>query len=132
MASCTDNISQDNKVDHLSTIASSKFYHNYGQAITKNLNDTRKGLYDLDAIMTYVNENHANEANLCELDFTKSSVPGIDIYLDNVCSIHQALESLRRNLPAYTQLDKEEKVRVHEIYAAEFRKSTNIYFNLNN
>lgn len=132
MVSCTDNLSQEDKVDSLSIIASNQLYHVYGAAITKNLNDIREGLFDQDEIMQYVNANYEDVPDLCEVDFSQSTIRGINIYMNNLCDVNQSLETLRQNLPAYARLSRAEKVRVHEIYAAEFRNSSNIYFHLNN
>lgn len=132
MVSCTDNLSQEEKVDSLSIIASNQLYHAYGAAITKNLNDIRKGLFDQDEILQYVNTNFEDVPDLCGLDFSQNKVRGINIYMNNLCDVNQSLETLRQNLPAYARLSREDKVKVHEIYAAKLRDSSTILFDLKN
>jgi hypothetical protein len=132
LASCSDNFSQGEKVDSLRVIASNQLYHNYGKAITQNLNEYRKGQYDLDEIGQYLETKYSDVADLCKLDFSQSPIKGISVYMDNICAVNDALLQLQEQLPSYSNLSKEEKVRVHEIYIADFRDPANIYFNLNN
>lgn len=128
--SCEKSISQENVKDSLIyEIAYSNSYKIYREALVEDLKKESSGAYDREEVMKYLNDNFEAGQDLCEIDFSKSSIRGIEIMIGGMCKVGSALDILFEEYPEFNSFSREERVKVGEIYTSEVRKERINYKN---
>lgn len=100
----------------LENIADSPYFIAYAKAMDQKIASSVKKEFDLEGIMTYIDQHHPNEEDLCTIDFSTVPVKGMAKYINQTCQLNNTLTALKDHVPIYNKLTQEQRDEVLDIY----------------
>ena len=103
---------------NIEAIANNPYYMAFSNAVRENAHSIAQRMFDHEKIDAYVLKHYPNEEDLCVIDFSGVDIRGLQLYMEQMCTINRTHRELKEHIPVYGKLNRKQKAEIRAYYYA--------------
>lgn len=111
---------QDISQQLLEEIALDETYYQYQKAFYEYAKIVEEPEFDGIAFIEYMEKNHLQDSDYCQLDLSDAPVPGIKRYTDSLCRLNESMNQLSDKFSEYDQLSDAQHDQLRDIFQKHY------------